>query len=402
MRAIGGPRRGLVGAAIMAAAAVAVLLAAVTLSEPRGGGPRLGAGRSETTAGPTTGARIVAWNLETEACATIGVMDPSSGATTARAECSPAVPAPDGRRVAVGRDHDLIIQSLVDGSERVLTSAPAGSVRPIAWSPAGRYVAWGACPSDGNQPCFDVWTSAADGSSPDVHIGPGIPTWTAQDKRVSIEVITPNGSSSWATGSGAGADRVPFDGSTPRWSPDGLDLLSVEANLLSRSLVDVVLRRGDGSDATVVASVACCVGSIDWSPDGSRAVVTSVDPDVGLASAPDEIVLVDPINPPETVSWFHLIDVSIGWSPAGSRFLVAGTRFGASAPTTLVAFTDLARIPIELGDDVVAAWSPDGAEIAVVGQHGGVLTIVSADDGSLIRTLERPVVGPISRLVWAP
>ncbi len=402
MRVIGGSRRTAAGATILAVAAGAAALAALGLSVPRGGGPGLSDLPSASPAGPTTGPRIVAWHLDAEACTSIGVMDPISGGTTVREGCGLALPGPDGRQMAVGRGHDLVIRSLVDGSERVLASLETGVVHPTAWSPAGRYLAWGACPSDGNEPCFDVWTSAADGSGQDVHIGAGIPTWTARDSRISIEDITAGGSSSWATGTGAGADRAPFDGSTPRWSPDGRRLLSVRANHVSTSAVDVLLRSGDGSDGTVVASVPCCVGSIDWSPDGSRAAVTSVDPNAGLVSQPDELTLVDPIDPPQTVSWFRLTGVSVDWSPDGSRFLATGTRLGATAPTTLVVSTDLSRIPIELGDDVVAAWSPDGRGIAVVGQHGGALTIVSPDDGSIVRTLERPIIGPITRLLWAP
>lgn len=386
-------------------ALIVVVLASVALAvHPR----RQPANESRISPNPSATAIVLAGRIVavgTGGCPAIAITDPATGASMLRGPCGTAHLSPDGRSLLSGRSGALIVEDLATGTDRVLRSNASSWFQALGWSEGGGYVMWHRC-STSDQSCDveHVWIGEASEAptAADTSIyRPMELRWSADDAHVAIGEnadYAPTGV--WALGTGTGADRQRFDGAAPAWSRDGTLLAWTPRPRFDPATIDLMLSRADGSSPRRLATVPCCPRTLLWSPDGQRILVASPDPDAGLVTRPDALNLVALSGGAETVPWTQRSDSSLIWSPDSTRFVISGVRLGEPSRSTAIVSTDLFVIPVELPDDVVVAWSPDARELAVVGRSGGPLTIVSADDGSVRRTLDRPVPGSIDSLAW--
>ena len=183
------------------------------------------------------------------------------------------------------------------------------------------------------------------------------------------------------------------------WSPDGRRVAFVTGAFSQGARI--VTTAADGSGERVVAAVRpySGTGGLAWSPDGTRLAFSArIGEHAGLfvvpadGSAPPRLVVP---NPPRIQSIAY-------WSPSW-------------APARRIAFTDWRGTlvvggeggrprRIDSGRDIVAAWSPDGARLAVARQHE---IVVVDPTGKQLRRLPgcacvRVAPGFLPRLSWSP
>jgi dipeptidyl aminopeptidase/acylaminoacyl peptidase len=169
---------------------------------------------------------------------------------------------------------------------------------------------------------------------------------------------------------------VAEDARTPRWSPDGNRIAFLRR---SGSRWVPACRTTAGDDVAVTAPRGDATDLV-WSPDGGRLLVVSSQP---------------PSH--RTGELPYRVEVSRDWLPPAPRTV------WVVAPGT---------DPVELdgieGDVSVALWSPDGARVAVVSDHG-VDRDASTATGIWVHDLESgdrtclvPAETPIRTLSWSP
>jgi TolB protein len=176
-------------------------------------------------------------------------------------ETSPAW-SPDGERIVIVRDGRLVVRTLLDGSEVVLTDGSRVDTSPV-WSPDGSTIAYS---TDGF-----VATIEPDGTDPEIFsIAGEVGDWSPDGQRLVIALV--DGVSSTpkvATLDRDGTDLVELTSSdeivahAPRWSPDGSQILYLDHDV---GADDMVVMAPDGSDSRVLR-----VGtftSVDWQPVG--------------------------------------------------------------------------------------------------------------------------------------
>lgn len=225
-----------------------------------------------------------------------------------------------------------------DGGRATRVSEAGEAVRGIEWSPDGSRLAYAACEDEGGERCT-IFTVAA-----------------------------------------AGGERVRLgEGSAPHWSPDGRRIAFVKSRGGARELYvtdsdrdaprqkTVTLEDGDGGGVTASAADP-------WSRDGRFLAVTRLEG--GEAS---EVLLVRGDGQWESRVSGELEEAAfLGWSPDGEKLLLAGRR-GGGRPQLFLVGSDGAGLRavgerfIQGLATVRAAWSADGALIAVASQEGVVV-----------------------------
>ena len=184
----------------------------------------------------------------------------------------------------------------------------------------------------------------------------------------------------------------------PRWSPDGRRLA-----FLGRARRDA---RFDlysiGADGSEERRLSAAVSGPSWSPDGERLAFAKPDgAELALytiAADGSDAQRVTTIpgkdwhprygKPDPTRAWIE----TVAWSPAGGQILYT---CGPAVCVVEVDGTPVGRSPINRMDQTtrpVAAWSPDGARIAIAGTRvlrEDIVLYTMAPDGTDLRMLVR-------------
>jgi len=159
---------------------------------------------------------------------------------------------PNGREIAVyssGTERGLYLMGL-DGSMRLVTSQPAGLLRPGSWSPDGSVLAFTV--QEGNE--HQVWLTGADATVPPRRMLTGKgqeygPKFSPDGRWIAYASAQSGSLEVWVKGYPDGAPmQVSFGGGTaPVWSPDGRQLFFQTMFNGSRPVMAVVPLTMSGS-----------------------------------------------------------------------------------------------------------------------------------------------------------
>ena len=246
------------------------------------------------------------------------------------------------------------------------------------WSPSGDRIAFYV---SGDRVTAGIFVDPRDGASP-FPLQRGLYTMAADGS--DVRRILP-----WSWGS-RGEAGYPVVDAPPAWSPDGQWL--------------AVVRREGAEKVIYVASVAGeaaprrladTVSGPSWSPDGTRIAFARPDGDtIALytlaADGSDRrrvttIAGWQPRNgvPASAEPWIE----TAGWSPTGDQLAYA---CGQSVCVVDMDGTPVGTSPVLLEGGSVAAWSPDGARLAIASADraaAGLVLYHMAPDGSDVRVL---------------
>ena len=178
----------------------------------------------------------------------------------------------------------------------------------------------------------------------------------------------------------------------PQWSPDGARLAFVQDDGHRNFTISVIAADGSGQEQPLTPTVS----DPSWSPDGTRIAFAAPDGEkVALftiaADGTDRRRVADTKgwdpdygeedDPRRT--WIETVE----WSPDGTRIL-----YSCGQTVCVVTPGERPVTPAE-GPGVIAAWSPDGARIAILDPDRGPLVRTMAPDGSNLRILVVGLVG---------
>lgn len=297
---------------------------------------------------------------------------------------------------------------------KILYVAPTGEAVPLAANLPGRNFleAWSP---DGTRLLFtneandntDIYTVKPDGSgltrvtvSPDADLSP---RWSPDGGRIVFyrRINQTNTSALYVVNAdGSGARRVLdalYHDRDPSWAPDGSRIAFACDRFGAGGVYDVCSVAPDGSGLRRIAAVGDALFTA-WSPDGSRVAYRSLGGVRIWVASVDAAALVN-LSPPVPSFGFD-------WSPDGSRLLLSVSDGTIGFATVSRDGTNYARLPLAsmTGD---GDWSPDGTKVVADIMFSGRRVIaVMNPDGTDVRPLEpvgnvtayRPLWNPKTRL----
>lgn len=189
----------------------------------------------------------------------------------------------------------------------------------------------------------------------------------------------------------------------PVWSPDGLQILFSTLDGPDRFLMNA-----DGSDRRALADVPPSASSLKWSPDGRHLLFVYASTDFELALASYDLGT-NQVQVLARQAGFRFFD-GYCWSPDGSR-VAYGTSDFVTTPSTSAMYTVSPEggTPVPLTtvsdrDQVVQAWSPDGATIAFLRSdtdgRNDIYLVPADGSGPPINLTTRP--GSYREVTWSP
>jgi Tol biopolymer transport system component len=185
----------------------------------------------------------------------------------------------------------------------------------------------------------------------------------------------------------------------PAWSPSGSQVAFVS----NRSgNADLYVMAADGSSVTRVTSNPADDVGPTWSPDGSRVAFRRQTGEsfsvwiVNVDGTAEALVYAEPRG------YVGVQD----WSPDGSKLLLSIDRGGGGQIDTYTIDVDgsrLKQLTSQPGDDAGAEWSPDGDKIVFWSDRtGGGLYTMNADGSGVSLILRDTLNLDTARLAWSP
>jgi Tol biopolymer transport system component len=257
-----------------------------------------------------------------------------------------------------------------DGSgQRRLTFHLAEDTMP-SWSPSGTRIAF----TSDRSGRFEVYVVNADGSglrqlTHDYGWGP---SWSPDGSMIAFTRYSPKSAIFVMNANGTdvrqltpGMEEVEIY--TPRWSPDGTQMLCVlntapSSDDFGNELTVNIFEISDllqGSGETIFRPLPRPGESVNdrpnWSPDGTRIVFSAI------AGSHRDLYLVnaDGTNLQRLTQTDELDEFSPTWSPDGARIAFQmNTTSGWDIYTIRVDGTDLQRLTTDFANDVAPSWVP--------------------------------------------
>jgi len=335
--------------------------------------------------------RLVAFSVLEWPYSTLQVLDLSSGRTRSLGEGSNADWSPDGRRlvfVTRSASFDLAVADADGSNRRVLgvTDLGVNATSKPAWSPQGDRLAF-----VGRQGLYVVGSNGS-GARRIASVGRGGgASWSPSGERIVFDCATETAALCMVRSDGTGLREVTPRGHLPSWSPRGG--LIAAANYAHGT---IVLFRLDGSVARELP--ARIDGAPDWSPDGSRIVVSH------SAGAGNRLYATDPDGSrlARLTQSFIGDDLGAAWSP-NRRWIVFHRQLVHRCSLELLDVrtgrlrrllrTRTGQFCFERPD-----WSRDGRRILYT--RKGDLWVISRGGGRPVRITHSRVIESSPR--WAP
>jgi Tol biopolymer transport system component len=318
---------------------------------------------------------------------------------------SAPLPSPDGRLLALTRDHvHIVVRDVADGGEIELTDLLYG--RGLEWSPDSKWLAaqTGCC----NAKRYPLRVVKIDGSGA-LDLATGCNTdfggtisgysWSPDATRLAYSDGAPAGcfgQQDLLTIGRDGAAGSPLttdpgvNESYPAWSPEGtwIAFTTVSGCASARECRTLEMIRPDGTGRTTLDSVAPLFGYPLWSGDGAR-----------LAFGSESGLHVIDVETEVDRNLFPHHVTSVAWSPDGARLAFGSDSF----PGLFLA--DIASNEVaSLFPQAVTAvtWSPDASHIAFVGGDSAAQQVYVIEvDGANVRPLTG-LPGDYFSPVWLP
>ena len=317
------------------------------------------------------------------------------------------------RLYAVGSD-GVQLRTLADASADIkLPGIVVGPMTSFDVSPDGRQVVYSTCEFprivpgvDASPPDYvddyeyELAVASLDDPEPrritrDDHFD-NYPAWSPDGKRIAFVWKTTAGIdfaarlnlySTATDGSDRRLEASSIANRPPQWSPDSKRIAYVRFEGANRTDPAIYTIQAGGRKVTRVTDA---VSGPSWSPDGSRIAFAKADGDevalYTIAADGTDARRLTAIHrgwqprygdPDPNKAWIHTVE----WSPVGGHILYKCDSLSICVVDTEGVRVGRSKVGVA-GDDVVAAWSPDGELIAVAGTH--TLVAVSAASGAVI------------------
>jgi dipeptidyl aminopeptidase/acylaminoacyl peptidase len=153
---------------------------------------------------------------------------------------------------------------------------------------------------------------------------------------------------------------------SPRWSPDG-KYLSFTSSLLGKARGSQVwLLDRNGGEAMQLTELKGRLQGYEWSPDSKRLALVIGDPDPDAESTPTPVQQGGPPTPPKPPKPIVIDRYRFKQDVQG--YLLSGRH--SYIYLFDIATKKLDRLTSSKWDEISPSWSPDGARIAFISNHG--------------------------------